>query len=63
VLIIGSIGPLKIKEVWMLRRICLSAGIVSTLMFRIRLGMLDLVSCHHRCQGWELIRRGLPAAR
>jgi hypothetical protein len=32
VLIISSIGPLKIREVWMLRRIFLIAGIISTLM-------------------------------
>jgi hypothetical protein len=31
-LMIGSIGPLKNSEVWMLHRICLIAGIVSTLM-------------------------------
>ena len=31
-LIISSIGPLKIREVWMLRRIFLIAGIISTLM-------------------------------
>src|SRR5262249_24391547 len=48
-----SIGPLKSGEVWMLHRICLIAGIVSTLMF-----MTPAVAYDHGVQGHHGQRYG-----